>query len=231
MIAAIFDLDGTLTSGSVLQGIQAHHRVHRTKRIPLHFFMSTHMIVWLLGRLGLVSEEKARGLWARNMGWAIRGWTPAEASPAFEWIAEQYVAPRAYPDMLDKVHEHQRAGHRVILLSGTPSPILEAIGRRLGISETVGTPLVVRRGKYSGASVPPACQGIHKVTRLNMYLGANHQISWPESYAYADSHTDMPLLEYVGHPVAVCPDEQLRAHAGRCGWTIIECPHMTMGNT
>jgi phosphoserine phosphatase len=42
------------------------------------------------------------------------------------------------------------------------------------------------------------------------------------SYAYADSILDLPMLEKVGNPVAVYPDEGLRSHAAASGWEIFE---------
>ena len=41
------------------------------------------------------------------------------------------------------------------------------------------------------------------------------------SYAYADSYTDLPLLEWVGHAVAVYPDDELATHAQSQGWETI----------
>src|SRR5207302_9393372 len=40
------------------------------------------------------------------------------------------------------------------------------------------------------------------------------------SYAYSDSATDTPMLEAVGHPIAVNPDRELRREAERRGWQI-----------
>ena len=40
--------------------------------------------------------------------------------------------------------------------------------------------------------------------------------------AYSDSHTDLPFLEAVGHPVVVNPDRELRNIAGERGWPILE---------
>jgi phosphoserine phosphatase len=45
--------------------------------------------------------------------------------------------------------------------------------------------------------------------------------SFAQTYFYSDSLNDLPLLERVSHPVAVDPDETLRAHAIRHGWTIL----------
>ena len=51
--------------------------------------------------------------------------------------------------------------------------------------------------------------------------GAATLASFAESWFYSDSLNDLPLLERVTHPVAVDPDETLRAHAERSGWPII----------
>jgi len=220
MIAAIFDLDGTLYTGHIVKGIARHHRVHQVKRLPLTFYMATHMALWPLRRLGLLSETFVREVWVCHLGWTVRGWTRQEAAAAFTWIAEQYVQPLVRPEIMRHVRDHQAAGHRVILVSGTPAPLLAEIGRHLRIEETVGTPLILLAGRYTGACELPACQGLGKVSRLKAYLG-NDSISWSESYAYADSYTDLPLLEQVGHPFAVYPDDELAVHAQDRGWEII----------
>jgi len=220
MIAAIFDLDGTLYTGHIVEGIARHHRAHRVKRLPLYFYMATHMAVRPLWQLGLLSDTSVRELWIRHLGWTVRGWTHQEGAAAFTWIAEQYVQPLVHPEIMKHVRDHQAAGHRVILVSGTPASLLAEIGRHLRIEETVGTPLVLRAGRYTGASELPACQGLGKVSRLKAYLG-DDSTNWSESYAYADSYTDLPLLEQVGHPVAVYPDDELAVHAQDRGWQII----------
>ena len=142
-IVAIFDLDGTLYTGHVTKGIALHHQQHRVKRLPLYFYLITHVPLWYLQRVGIVSEEAVRGLWVRNLGWTVRGWTPSEAAVAFTWITKQYVQPRLHRDSITRLHDHQAKGHRVILVSGTFSPLLAEVGRQLGVTETVGTPLLI----------------------------------------------------------------------------------------
>jgi HAD superfamily hydrolase (TIGR01490 family) len=220
MIAAIFDFDGTLYTGHIVQGIGRHHRIHQVKRLPFYFFMATHMALWPLSRWGLLSEPVFRELWARHLGWTVRGWTRQEAAAAFIWVAEQYVQPLVRPEIMKHVRDHQAAGHRVILVSGTPAPLLTEIGRHLRIEEMVGTPLIVRAGRYTGVCELPVCQGLGKVSRLKAYLG-DDSVVWSESYVYADSYGDLPLLEQVGHPVAVYPDGELAVHAQDRGWEII----------
>ncbi len=50
------------------------------------------------------------------------------------------------------------------------------------------------------------------------------EIDFAASYAYADSISDRPLFEMVGHPVAVYPDAQLAALARERNWETILKP-------
>ena len=47
-------------------------------------------------------------------------------------------------------------------------------------------------------------------------------VDWKNSYAYGDSYADLPVLNLVGNPIAVKPDEKLRHIAIRKQWEIIE---------
>src|SRR5690606_5764357 len=73
-------------------------------------------------------------------------------------------------------------------------------------------------GRYTGALDyyaygPTKRTGIEELARREGYdLAASH--------AYSDSATDIPMLEAVGHPVAVNPDRTLRRHAVQQGWDI-----------
>ena len=221
MIGAFFDLDGTLYTGHITLGIAEHHRWHRVKRLRFCAYMALHLPLWPLSNVGLISPTGARELWARDLAWTVGGWTTEEAQAAFAWVCEHYVLPRLRPNVTTRIGGHRSAGHRVFIVSGTFSPLLDEIGRHLGVADTVGTPLVVQEGRLTGACELPVCQGQGKVSRLEGYLGNDRGIQWSESYAYADSLTDLPLLERVGHPVAVYPDRELAALAQANAWEVI----------
>jgi putative phosphoserine phosphatase/1-acylglycerol-3-phosphate O-acyltransferase len=99
--------------------------------------------------------------------------------------------------------------------------LLAEIGRQLDIPETVGTPLVLKNGRYTGASELPVCIGQGKVFRLQTHLG-DDAIDWRHSFSYADSITDLPLLELAGSPVAVYPDAELATLARERNWDVID---------
>ncbi|MDF1800531.1 MAG: haloacid dehalogenase-like hydrolase, partial [Planctomycetota bacterium] len=63
-----------------------------------------------------------------------------------------------------------------------------------------------------------------KAERLEAWLarrGASLE-GLEDSMYFGDSRSDLPLLERVARPVAVGPDEVLRARAEERGWEIVE---------
>jgi phosphoserine phosphatase len=81
--------------------------------------------------------------------------------------------------------------------------------------------LEVHDDRYTGRSSGPSCIGDNKVSLTQAYLKHHGiKIDYDTSYAYADSISDLHLLEMVGNPVATYPDEQLRTLAQERNWQI-----------
>jgi phosphoserine phosphatase len=51
-------------------------------------------------------------------------------------------------------------------------------------------------------------------------FAVENDVDLAASSFYSDSISDLPLLERVGHPVAVNPDPRLRRLAKKRGWPI-----------
>jgi HAD superfamily hydrolase (TIGR01490 family) len=222
MIAALFDLDGTLYTGHIWQDLVRHHWAARRHRRWVAAYLSWNMAPLPLYKLGLMSRTTYFHIWGETMGWLLRGWPLTEAQALFEKLSEEQIVPNVRPDILDRLHQHQDQSHLVALVSGTFAPFLEVIARRLGVQHAIGTPLEVRDGYYTGRIVPPLCQSEGKPQRAQAYLvDQNVEIDWMASYAYADRNTDIPLLSLVGQPVAVYPDEILLAHARSEDWPVV----------
>jgi HAD superfamily hydrolase (TIGR01490 family) len=221
-IVAIFDLDGTLFEGHVWFAVTRYHRSQRINRRWLYVYLAVHFPLWYLQKTILMSGERARYLWARNMAWLLRGFDQGQAEAMFVWMVDEYIAPRLRPDVVERLRDHQSKGHHVILLSGAFEGLLAVVGERLGVAGFLGTRLKQRNGRYVGAPIAPVCQGTGKVQRLRSYFSALREpVDLTASYAYADSLTDRPVLELVGHPVAVYPEEGLAKLAHRRGWPIL----------
>jgi phosphoserine phosphatase len=74
-------------------------------------------------------------------------------------------------------------------------------------------------GTYSGelTTVPPTGEAR---AQLMLDYAAAEGLSLAESVAYADSASDLPMLEAVGFPVAVNPETRLAAIARKRGWLV-----------
>lgn len=228
MIAAIFDLDGTLYDGHIWLALKRHHETHRVKRLALYAYIATHMPLWPLYSLGLLSAAQFYAMWGRHMSWLMGGLTLEEANSVFEWVTEEDVVPNLRHDVVSVLRDHQRRGHRVILLSGTFQPLLQVVGDQLGVEDVVGTELAVRNGRYTGHIVPPVCMAEGKAKRLRAFVDAHGEhIDLSASYAYADGPIDLPALESVGHPAAVYPGPRLASIAEQRGWPILGEPSET----
>ncbi|MCL7451772.1 MAG: HAD-IB family hydrolase [Anaerolineae bacterium] len=222
MIAALFDFDGTLYTGHIWQDLVGHHWHTRRHRHWVVAYLVRNMLPLPLYKLGMQSEEAYFHTWSRTMGWLLRGWTVEEAEHLFAHLTQETILPNLRGDILACLREHQADGHLVALVSGTFAPWLEQVARALGIDHTVGTPLEVRDGRYTGRIVPPVCQGEGKPQRARTYLAEKGLVvDWPASSAYADRDIDAPLLYQVGHPTAVYPDEALLARARAEGWAVM----------
>ena len=123
------------------------------------------------------------------------------------------------PSRCDLVEQHRERGEPVYIVSATLQEIVEAIADELGFDGALGTVCEVRDGALHRAAPcgrctrrtrPSACASLPSIDGFDL----------AECTAYSDSHTDLPFLEAVGHPVVVNPDRELRASpasaAGRC---------------
>ncbi len=219
--AAIFDLDGTLFTGHVWQGLPRYLRLHRRNRLWLYTFLATHMPLGILSQVRLLDGEKMRQTWSRHMPWMLRGMSVTEGARAFTWIADEHVLPLSRPDIVALLREHQARGERIVLLSGAFQPLLETIGERLGADVSLGTQPEQRNEHYTGRALEPVCQGKGKAARLRTYLAEEgSDVDLTACSAYADSIFDLPVLEMVGRPVAVYPDQELAALAAQRGWPV-----------
>jgi HAD superfamily hydrolase (TIGR01490 family) len=138
---------------------------------------------------------------------------------AIEMMTHIIVA-KSFPAAIRRVREHRALGHKTILITGALSFNVESL--RPLFDEIVAAEMSVRPdGTYSGqlSKVPPT--GETRAQVLSDYCDANG-FSLDECVAYADSTSDLPLLEAVGHPVAVNPETRLAAIARKRGWLVEE---------
>ncbi|NND66809.1 MAG: HAD family hydrolase [Halioglobus sp.] len=130
------------------------------------------------------------------------------------------IEPILLPAAADLIARHREQGHELVIITATNRFVTEPIAARLGIDQLIACEGEIVDDVYTGepAGVPSYAGG--KVTRLMAWLEERGS-SMDGAWFYSDSHNDLPLLELVDNPVAVDPDETLRARAQEMGWPVI----------
>ena len=149
-----------------------------------------------------------------------RGWPVEQVRAIVNETLDELVEPVIYSEAVDLIDEHREAGREVIIISSSGTEVVEPIGARLGADLALGTQMEVVDGVYSGEILFYA-YGEGKADAMRE-LAQSRDIDLGESYAYTDSHTDLPMLDIVGHPVAVNPDAELRRIAVERGWPVLD---------
>ena len=134
------------------------------------------------------------------------------------------IEPMMLPKALELIAKHREAGDKLVVITATNRFVTEPIVAQLGIDTLLATECEMADGRYTGRTTGVPCFREGKVTRLNQWLEDN-AFSLEDSYFYSDSMNDLPLLEQVANPVAVDPDDKLRAEAERRGWPVITLRH------
>lgn len=221
--AAFFDVDGTLTTGRVWQGIMDFFKARGERRLVNTLYWAYHTPLYMAFKAGIVSQSAFRRPWVANLAWYFRGYSVEEAQAIWDYTLDTYLADQWRRDALDLVRQHKDAGDLVVLVSAGPTPLEERIAATVGADLAVGTDPELRAGRYTGRIAGPVCMDEYKALLTKDKLDAlGIDVDFEASSAYADSSGDVDLLEMVGHPVALHPDENLRPIAEARGWRIIE---------
>jgi len=131
------------------------------------------------------------------------------------------ILPRVYPQMLALAHEHQDAGRPAYIVTAASQELADILAQVLAFDGAIGSEISeVADGVYTGR---PAGVFVYRSGKAQAMreLAAREGIDLEASYGYSDSESDLPMLETVGHPVAVNPDASLARIARERGWDIL----------
>ncbi len=140
----------------------------------------------------------------------------------------EFVHTTIRPMITDKaralVRQHLDGGALVAVVTATNSFVTGPIVLgELGIPHLVATIPAQEGGAFTGKPRGMPAFKAGKIERVDNWLESLglHWGSFERSWFYSDSHNDLPLMTRVTSPVAVDPDDTLRAHAQAAGWPVI----------
>ena len=210
-VLAFFDMDYTvLDTSSGLEYVK-HLREHGRISARLLFY-----IAWWTVTYKVASVDMNRAV-PKLLSYVEDVSAMRLMAESYEWVDQKlkvHIAPRA----VELIQAHRQQGHRVVLISASTQFAVQPVAEQLGI-DFICSQLVIVDDRMTGDVVTPPCYGADKVTWAQHYAG-EHDAALSEAYFYTDSHSDQPLLDLVGHPIAVNPDSRLRRRAQQRGWPI-----------
>ena len=186
-VVAAFDFDGTLTWGDTL--LPFLRRMLGTPTLLWVLFVCS---PWLLAyALRLTSNHRAKAVLLQA---SLAGRRQSEVARCAQDFVQQDLPLQWRPWALQRLVEHQRAGHRCVLVSASTSLYMHLVGASLGVDAVLCTEMEVVDGLYSGRMATPNCHGEEKVRRLQAWLAERYGTALPLLHAYGDTSGDLPLL-------------------------------------
>jgi len=137
-----------------------------------------------------------------------------------EEVYLKHLSHEIYPESRALVDAHLAMGHTVAIISAATPYQVNPIARDLGIDHIMCTRMEVKDGKFTGAIIEPTCWGEGKA-KAALDLADKFKLDLSKSHFYTDSAEDLPLLEVVGHPHPINPDEELSKVAYENNWDIV----------
>lgn len=136
-----------------------------------------------------------------------------------EEVYLKHLAKSIYPESRAMVAAHLAKGHTVAIISAATPYQVNPIARDLNIKHVMCTRMEVKKGKFTGNIIEPACWGEGKAHAAHQ-LTEQYSIDLSKSFFYTDSAEDLPLLEIVGNPRPINPDTKLSALAFENDWPV-----------
>jgi fatty acyl-CoA reductase len=215
-VAAFFDMDGTLLSSNVIET----YLWVRLRELDGGERLAE------LGRIAakvpnlVQAERRSRSEFLRGIYREYAGARLADLDAVVDEHLTSHVLSRLSPDAVRRIREHRAAGHHTVLITGAIRPLTRPLRPLFDHIEAADL-AVDDRGVCTGFLAASPLVGESRAAWMRSYADENG-FAMTASYGYADSHSDLPLLEAVGNPVAVRPDVPLYRHARRSHWDVAD---------
>jgi HAD superfamily hydrolase (TIGR01490 family) len=215
---AIYDMDRTVTKRPTFTPFLLHCALRRAPWrllfLPLVLLSMLAYLLQLIDR-GRLKEINHRLL----LGGKIH---PRDLAPLVDSFAETQVAKNIRPGAHKAIARDKAEGRRVILATASYRLYADAIARRLGFDDVIGTGSVIGlddrvQAKIAGEN----CYGPSKMRMIADWVerselkGVHGHVRF-----YSDHVSDAPVFEWADEPVAVNPHGRLRRLAVERGWAI-----------
>ena len=214
---AAFDLENTLIASNVV----ASYAWMATRNMPMRERLRFAAQLAAEGPSLLSLDRQDRSDFLRYFYRRYEHAPVAQIETDAQEMFSDLIMTKSFPAAIRRVRAHKAAGHRTLLITGALDFVVNPLEPLFDdiICARLGTTGPADRPAYDGKmlDIPPT--GEARYQALADYADS-HNIDLRESVAYADSASDLPMLEAVGFPVAVNPETKLASLARKRGWLV-----------
>ena len=219
---AIFDFDGTLFPKDTLPFLLSQWKGLKASRLMIYRTFLSFIPLFFQYKLGLFtsqSREKLKVIAVRRFNVIFDGMSKTELQDFFRSCSAKIIP------LLNEtvVHELKRArteGYHTVLLSGTYHDLLQNIGDYLEADTVIGSEIPFTNGIFNSKQEMAIVIGDMKLKKIDEQFPKD-TVDWKASRAYADGYSELDLIQAVGEPVVVNPDQKLKDLALANNWRMI----------
>lgn len=218
---AFFDVDGTIVDATIVH----YYAFYRTWGYSV-----SRRLLWTLGFLPkvvyyMVLDKISRSRFNQVFYRQYRGFERGECVSRSERLFDEVMRPRMFTGAVERIREHQQRGERVVLVTGSLDFIVEPLAEYTKADDLIALSMKEENGRLTGEPEGPPI-GDEEKARIVRDYAERRGIDLDRSYAYADSSSDRPMLDLVGHAVVVNPGGKLKKAAETGGWEVVSWTHV-----
>ena len=220
---AVFDLENTLIASNVVSSwgwLATRHlsAAERTKLVAKALIEAPNL---------LSLDKESRGDFLRHFYKRFKGASVKQLQADSQEMFSDLILTQSFPAAIRRVREHKALGHRTLLITGALDFVVAPL--QALFDDIICAQMKEVNGHYTGQLKDISPTGELRAEILRDYAAAK-DIDPGETVAYADSVSDIPMLEAVGFPVAVNPEIKLAIIAKRRGWLVEDFARAKGGN-
>lgn len=206
-----FDVDHTIVDGTT--GLQSLLTGIGLNILPMRVLYSVPKLIWQYnyGRFdtGVMTH------YFRDFA----GISKADVMKIGEVNYRKRIQPVIFNDAKKCIEYRHSLGRTIVFLTSSFSHIVQPLADELHVEHVLSNKLLYDNGLTTGYLQEPFLFGNEKLRQALMFMESRN-VSPKDCSFFTDSHNDLSLMEMVGEPVAVNPDNRLRKIARERQWSI-----------
>lgn len=215
---AIYDMDRTVTRGPTYTPFLLHCALRRAPWRML--FLPVILLSMLAYGVRLIDRARLKEVNHRLLlGARIH---PSALEPLVESFADKQIDTNIRPGARRAIARDKEEGRRLVLATASYRLYADAIAKRLGFDDVIGTGSVIGLDDRVHAKIAGEnCYGPAKLRMISAWIEKS-AVERERGHVrfYSDHVSDRPVFEWSDEPVAVNPHGKLRRLAKQLGWKV-----------